>query len=74
MAISLPYDKFVNAKAYECWSLSLFGKPKLTVICGDCSSQFSTREWRTMTAPEKGRVVACCPVCGKWNKTKLVYE
>ena len=73
--IKIPEEKIVKAKFTEGWNMSLFGKPKLSIVCGNCSGQFSTRQYINLY--EKGRhtdSVACCQFCGYWNRLGLKYE
>ena len=50
--------------------MSLFGNPKLTIVCGDCYGQFKTKDY---TLDKKNKeIVANCPHCGMWNRTGLV--
>ena len=70
-ALEIPDENFVNARYFHSWALSIFGKPKVTIVCGGCSGQFSSRQWAIQN---DRKVVSCCPFCGKWNRTRLVYE
>jgi len=70
--IRITPDKIVRAKYSEAFCLSIFGMPKMTVICGNCGGQFKTREY----IPEKitREAIAHCPYCSMWNQTGLTLE
>ena len=71
MSITLPRESVVHARYFESWSMSLFGRPKMTVICGGCSRQFKTRDYMPFNQGKSDEgIVANCPICGKWNILK----
>lgn len=66
--ITIPSDRIVDAAYGECWSICLWGNPKMKVICGGCTRPFETRSYLNLD----GSIAVNCPHCGKWNKTGMV--
>lgn len=68
MKITLKKENTCNAASFEALSISLFGKPKATVVCGNCTHLFKTRDYFRL---DKGTPDECitmqCPSCNKWN-------
>ena len=70
--IWLKPDDVVPAQAWGGWNISIFGKPKLKVICGNCNAMFKTRDYYPYTVEDKYEgAVACCPNCFKYNKIPI---
>jgi len=46
--IKIDIKDVVTAKYVEGWNMSLFGNPKLTIICGNCSGKFKTRDYQDL--------------------------
>lgn len=69
--ININQNNLTDAKLVTGWNMSIFGNPKLTIICGSCDSQFKTRDYYKFNP--RGSV-ACCPNCGKWNKMDVRIE
>jgi len=69
MNVKVTEDKIVKAKYSEAFSFSIFGNPKMTVICSHCNKTFSTREYRPDTKTREA--MAHCPHCDYWNGTAL---
>lgn len=61
--------RICTARYAEGWNMCLWGPPKMKVICGSCTGQFSTRDYRAFNqGREDEDTVADCPYCGMWNK------
>lgn len=63
-------DNWVKAKSYSAWNMSLFGLPKLTIVCGQCSRQSKVQ----MQVAKDRTVYGWCAHCGICNRTGLVLE
>lgn len=76
--MSIKINEYVKAQHWEMWSMCLWGKPKMEMICGDtnCSGSFETRDhYNFNRGREDSGIIAKCPYCGKWNLAKgVVYE
>lgn len=75
MTIKISTDRLVNVQYVEGWNFSIFGKPKLKIICGKCKSQFDTRDY--IPLKENGYYntdITCCPYCGMWNRLGMKYN
>jgi len=68
--ITIPANRLVKAQGVSGWSMSLFGSPKLTIICGGCYRPFATRDYIPFKGT--GHLTACCSYCEMWNNTGLV--
>lgn len=66
--IKIPENRLVRSKYVEGWNMSIFGNPKLTIQCGQCSGIFKTREYYPHRRFDN-RLTACCQYCGFWNLT-----
>ena len=72
--ITLDRDKLCEAKYASAWSVSIFGNPKMTIICGNCCAEFATRSYHPFNKGKPDEcIVAHCPYCTKWNKVKLQF-
>lgn len=58
--------KTVNAHYFEGWSMSLFGSPKFTIICGECMCSWRQR------IPMVNHPHVPCPACGTLNIINVV--
>ena len=65
-------NKLVNVSYVECWNFSIFGNPKLTVVCGECKGLFKTRDYVTIKNTQT--IGVFCPHCKTWNNTGLQYD
>lgn len=64
-------DKTCTALFVEGWSMSLFGRPKLSIQCGNCYVTWRTRDW--IPVQNRKQSAAVCPTCAWWNVFDLVY-
>jgi hypothetical protein len=58
----------VRAANCEGWAMSLFGQPKMTIVCGECMGTFKTRDYHKVL--KKGTPIgsfAKCSCCGMLN-------
>jgi hypothetical protein len=67
-------DKIVTPKSYETWTMSLMGKPKVSMICGNCDWFFKSRDWITLYANDRpvGSLIGC-PSCHKYNRIPYYF-
>ena len=71
--MSAKITKYVDAISVTGFNTSIFGRPKLTIVCGHCETLFKTRDYVPIT--NVGNLLAAnCSSCGYWNNTKLVYS
>ncbi len=70
-----PNEKLCEAKDYRGWNICLWGRPKLSIICGHCDRPFKTRDYfpRNNHAGYKG-LAAHCPACAYWNWMDMQYK
>lgn len=68
-------EKLCEAKDYRGWNICLWGRPKLSIICGHCDRPFKTRDYfpRNNHAGYKG-LAAHCPTCAYWNWMNMQYK
>ena len=61
------------ASYIEGWNFSIFGNPKLSIVCGNCHSLFKTRDYYPTYCidSEVPIVMTPCPHCEKWNKMDI---
>ena len=72
--IQVPKNSIVKAKFVEGWNFSIFGRPKLSIVCGSCGGEFKTREYRDFFENKQHiDSIACCCFCGKWNRLGVTY-
>lgn len=72
MSIRLTADQLCRAASVEMWNMSLFGKPQATIICGNCTHRFKTRDYNPLNGG--GDWLANCPHCNKWNRMNIRFE
>lgn len=68
--MSIPASQFVDADTVEGWNISLWGNPKLTIVCGGCHAMFKTKDYLPITNMDN-EYAANCPKCNKWNQLGL---
>lgn len=71
--MAIPLSKICKAESVNGWNICLWGRPKLTIICGDCYNLFKTRDYNHITNMNN-ELAAVCPKCGKFNRLGLYYN
>lgn len=75
MTIKIDSSKLVRASYVEGYTWSVFGNPKLKIICGKCNAQFHTRDYVPLYENGSHNTdISCCQHCGIWNKLGLIAE
>jgi len=67
---NIQISKLTTAQHVSGWNICLWGNPKLTVYCGNCSGMFKTREYVQMT-DRNYQIAVFCPYCSHYNLTGL---
>ncbi len=63
-------SKLIKAQSVSGYNMCLFGNPKLTVFCGNCSGMFKTRDYIIIKNKNK-EISVFCPYCCYYNLTGL---
>jgi len=67
--IKINTNKIVKASYVEGYNFSFIGKPKLTLICGNCNCKSSGRDYIPLNENKIHTTdVMFCIYCGMWNK------
>lgn len=75
MTIQIDKDQIVEAAYVSGWNMSIFGQPKMKILCGSCGHTFRTRDYYPFTREGRSHgFVAKCPCCPKWNRLNLVVS
>lgn len=61
MSIKIPADRICEAHDWETWTISLFGNPKMEMICGKCYRPFASRDYHRYNS-DRGLVMCCLPL------------
>jgi hypothetical protein len=65
MTVRIPADRICDAADWETYTFSIFGNPKMKMICGKCYRPFESRDYSRYNRGEG--LAMCCPHCGMWN-------
>lgn len=71
--IPIKSENLCFASSVSGYTFSIFGSPKLSIICGSCQYFFKTRDYIPFFPKnsEESISIANCPNCGKWNKMNV---